>query len=133
MDSNYFWAHVNVGSVFACLLTAVVIFAGACSSEDTGEKPVPSPGTKDRVEKKTSKSPAADVVRSYLDAMLAEDREAMAGLMTPTDREAAQSFEHRVTVQAENATFKVGDTEIDGDRASVPVTLVMPERQPPRQ
>jgi len=132
MDSNHFHANVTRRLVLACFLVAFVIFAGACSSEDTGEKPVRSPETGGSVEKRISKSPA-EVVRSYLKAMVAEDHEAMADLMTQKAREAAQSFEHRTTVQNENADFEVGDAEIDGDRASLPVTLTIPDGQPPEQ
>lgn len=129
---NPFYAIANVRPIFMYILTAVVIFAGACSSEDTGEKPVRSPETGGSVEKRTSHSPT-EVVRGYLNAMLAEDQEAMADLMTPKAQEEAQSFERRGTVQSENADFEVGDTEIHGDRASVPVTLTVPDGQPPEQ
>ena len=132
MDSNHFHTNARGRLVIACFLAIFVIFAGACSSEDTGEKPVRSEESGGSVEKRTSKSPA-EVVRSYLNAMLAEDPDAMADLMTQKAREAAQSFEHRVTVQSENADFEVGAAEIDDDRASVPVTLAIPEGQPPEQ
>lgn len=132
MNSNH--SHTNTHSrlVFACFLAACVIFAGACSSEDTGEETARSPETSGVVEKKTPKSPA-EVVRSYLNAMLAEDHEVMANLMTQKAREAAQSFEHRITVQSDNADFEVGGAEIDGDRASVSVTLNVPDVKPPEQ